>query len=138
MAGLPGRTGLPLLRGYQARTFLALARGIETRPGSTFTVLFPRQAGKNEVSATLAAFLLLAKRRARRLGAVVCAPTLHPQAAISQQRTLRAPRRRRPPAAGGGKSPRQRADDGVGRATAAFLSASPEATWPGTRPRSPR
>ncbi|MEZ4480711.1 MAG: hypothetical protein R3B97_06070 [Dehalococcoidia bacterium] len=126
MAANPASTGLPLLRDYQARTFLALARGIESRPGTTFTVLFPRQAGKNEVAATLVTFLLLTNA-ARGGSIVVCAPTLHPQAVISRERTLRAL------ANVGHLLPavaRLHVADQVvrvGKASATFLSASPEA-----------
>ena len=126
MTANPAPSGLPILRGYQARTFLALARGIESRRGATFTVLFPRQAGKNEVSATLVAFLLLANA-ARGGSVVVCAPTLHPQAAISQQRTLRALANvaHLLPAAVRPRVSEQTIR--LGNASATFLSASPEA-----------
>lgn len=74
------------LRGYQAKTAEALLRGMGREPGSTFTVMFPRQAGKNEVSAFVIAMLL---RKSANVGGsiVICAPTLHPQAAISLDRT---------------------------------------------------
>ena len=74
------------LRGYQAKTVNNLLRGMGREPGSTFTVMFPRQAGKNEVSAVVIALLL---RKSAKAGGsvVVCAPTLHPQAAISLDRT---------------------------------------------------
>ncbi|MEP6872436.1 MAG: hypothetical protein ABI939_11390 [Anaerolineaceae bacterium] len=74
------------LRGYQSETAYWLVRGMHREPGSTFTVMFPRQAGKNEVSASIIAMLL--KSAAKSGGSVVvCAPTLHPQAAISLERT---------------------------------------------------
>lgn len=76
----------PALRGYQAKTADALLRGMAREPGSTFTVMFPRQAGKNEVSAFVIAMLL--RKSAKSGGSVVvCAPTLHPQATISLERT---------------------------------------------------
>ncbi|MEO6397393.1 MAG: hypothetical protein ABIP13_02880, partial [Tepidiformaceae bacterium] len=76
----------PALRGYQAKTADALLRGMGREPGSTFTVMFPRQAGKNEVSAFVIAALL--RKSARSGGSLVaCAPTLHPQATISLERT---------------------------------------------------
>ncbi|MGD9933925.1 MAG: hypothetical protein AB7T37_09405 [Dehalococcoidia bacterium] len=126
MAADPAPTGLPLLRAYQARTFLALARGVESRPGATFTVLFPRQAGKNEVSATLVAFLLLANA-ARGGTVVVCAPTLHPQGAISHARTVRTLSNLRHllPAIARPRVAEQSIR--IGNASATFLSASPEA-----------
>jgi hypothetical protein len=121
---------LPLLRRYQSRTLLALLHGIAARPGATQTVLFPRQAGKNEVAASLVACLLLGN--ARRGGSVVvCAPTHSPQAEISQRRTLSALRTaaRLLPAAA---TPRvEGATLRVGRASASFLSASPEANVAG-------
>ena len=46
------------LRRYQARILLSLGWNIRDFPGETFTVMLPRQAGKNEVSAALVAGLL--------------------------------------------------------------------------------
>lgn len=74
------------LRDYQARVLLSLMDNIAHFPGETFTVMFPRQSGKNEVSAALVSALLLANA-SRGGSVVVCAPTLHPQATISFQRT---------------------------------------------------
>ncbi|OAI39280.1 hypothetical protein AYO38_07940 [bacterium SCGC AG-212-C10] len=117
---------LTALRDYQARTLLALFQGIARHPGATFTVMFPRQAGKNETSAMLCAALLLANAAAG--GAlVVCAPTYDPQGRISQERTQRAlsfAQRLLPEAA------RMRIEGNTlrcGRASAIFLSASPAA-----------
>ncbi|MGK2965319.1 MAG: hypothetical protein ACSLFM_06905, partial [Tepidiformaceae bacterium] len=115
----------PVLRPYQSRTVLALLRGVEAFPGETLTVMFPRQSGKNEVSAVVVGALLLL--HARTGGSViVCAPTLTPQARISFDRTRRyldslarhLPSVARPVVAGDGIL-------AVGRATATFLSASP-------------
>ena len=123
---MPPARGLPFLRAYQLRTFLGLAHGIAACPGETFTVLFPRQSGKNEVAAALVAMELLT--HARRGGSiVVCAPTLSPQAEISRQRTIAALRNvsRLLP-----QPDPVRVDGHVvtcGRATATFLSASPAA-----------
>jgi len=115
-----------VLRPYQARVFAALARGIARRRGETFTVLFPRQAGKNELASVLVAFLLRAHARAG--GSIVlCAPTMSPQAEISiarVRRTLGATD------ALAGEVARARLGGNsitVGRASATFLSASPEA-----------
>lgn len=110
----------PLLRPYQSRVFRALEHGIRTARGATFTVLFPRQAGKNEVSATLVAYLLF--EHGRRGGSiVVCAPTFAPQAAMSMDRTLDIARRR------GLECSIARNSIRHGRASAIFLGASPEA-----------
>lgn len=121
--------GLPLISGlrtYQTRVAMALLQGVLLRTAPTFTVMFPRQAGKNEVSAALVAGLLLTHARAGG-SVIVCAPTLTPQAAISLERTLR-----RGQAADRIAGPRARIVASgnrvsVGRASATFLSASPEA-----------
>jgi len=114
----------PLLRPYQSRTLLALIDGVENCPGETFTVLFPRQAGKNEVSAALVAYLLRANA-ARGGSVIVCAPTRTPQALISLERTLAALDQTAHlfplPAV------RSEATITCGAARAIFLSASPEA-----------
>jgi hypothetical protein len=115
---------LPALRSYQARVFRSLYGQLPASPGVQFTVMFPRQSGKNEVSAALVAALM--QHYARREGSIiVCAPTLYPQARISLERTrsgiIRYARRWRIPLA---------AEDNVlrsGGVTATFLSASPEA-----------
>lgn len=107
------------LRDYQRRVLVALARGLVLAPGATFTVMFPRQAGKNEVSAALVAWLL--QSHARRGGTVIiCAPTLYPQASISLERTAA-----RLESTGHGT--RRENTLQVGRARAIFLSASPQA-----------
>ncbi|MGE3074674.1 MAG: hypothetical protein AB7N24_00980 [Dehalococcoidia bacterium] len=116
------------LRTYQAEVLLALLGNIADFPGETFTVMFPRQAGKNEVSAALVSALLL-DNAARGGSIIVCAPTLHPQATISFQRTadrLRTiDRRLRIGFATEGNTIR------VGDASATFLSGSPEANVAG-------
>ena len=114
------------LRDYQVRVARSLILGVLYRTAPSFTVMFPRQAGKNEVSAAVVAGLL---RLHADVGGsiIVCAPTLTPQAAISLDRTTRAARlaaRLLPPGT-------PMLTDGnrltIGRATATFLSASPEA-----------
>ena len=77
------------LRLYQTEVLNGLLKGIHDSPGTTFTVMFPRQAGKNEVSAALVAALL---RNAAGTGGsiVLCAPTFSPQVRISLERTRRA------------------------------------------------
>ena len=115
------------LRGYQARVFGELRQGMGRAPGETFTVMFPRQAGKNELSAFLVAALLTEHSKTGGT-VVVCAPTLHPQAAISLDRTghLMAVTARLL-----GKLVTARGRNGnvlsLGAASAVFLSGSPEA-----------
>ena len=75
------------LRWYQVEVFGDILNGIDHAPGETETVMFPRQSGKNEVSAAIVSFLLIAN--ADRGGSiVVCAPTLYPQASLSLERTV--------------------------------------------------
>ena len=115
------------LRGYQVDLLKTLHQSIGRAPGETFTVMLPRQAGKNEISAFLVAALLT--KHAKKGGTVViCAPTLHPQAAISLDRTghlMTLVGRLL------GKAARGTGRDGnvlsVGAASAVFLSGSPEA-----------
>lgn len=104
---------------------MGLLTGIAANRGATFTVMFPRQAGKNEVAAVVVACLL--RSHARTGGTVVvCAPTLYPQAEISEQRLRRVlsfSERLFP-----GLATRVEANVvAVGRASAIFLSASPAA-----------
>ncbi|MGE0601786.1 MAG: hypothetical protein AB7J35_19805 [Dehalococcoidia bacterium] len=116
------------MRKYQARVLLSLLHNIAAFPGETFTVMFPRQAGKNEVSAALVSALLLANA-ASGGSIIVCAPTLHPQATISFQRTtgrLRIIDRR----IGIGLAVEGNTIR-VGAASATFLSGSPEANVAG-------
>jgi hypothetical protein len=114
-----------MLREYQARVYVGLCEGLATRPGATFTVLMPRQSGKNEIAAALVTRLVAG--RAHRGGTVVvCAPTMSPQAEISVARVLGRLRRSVRPFltvrfGTDGHSLR------VGRASAIFLSALPEA-----------
>lgn len=115
---------LPALRPYQFRVLRSLYGQLPASPGVQFTVMFPRQSGKNEVSAALVACLM--QHYAKREGTIiVCAPTLYPQGRISLERTrtglIRFARRWSIPLA---------AEDNVirsGGVTATFLSASPEA-----------
>jgi hypothetical protein len=77
---------LPALRSYQARVLRSLYGQLPASPGAQFTVMFPRQSGKNEVSAALVASLM--QHYAKREGTIiVCAPTLYPQGRISLERT---------------------------------------------------
>jgi hypothetical protein len=76
------------LREYQVEVARAIARSIAERRGDTITVLFPRQAGKNELSAQVEAWLLW---RYSRLGGqlVKAAPTFRPQIVNSMLRLER-------------------------------------------------
>src|SRR5829696_5406290 len=109
------------LRWYQVQVFGDILNGLDHAPGGTLTAMFPRQAGKNEVSAAIVSFLLIAN--ADRGGSiVVCAPTLYPQASLSLERTIS---RLRPMAKGLGLP--FRLDGNVihcGLASATFLSGS--------------
>jgi hypothetical protein len=79
----------PFLRDYQLRVFRGLARRLIAGEPGTYTVLFPRQAGKNELMAALIAWLL--SSNAERGGTIiVCAPTRSPQAQLSIDRVRRA------------------------------------------------
>jgi len=114
------------LRTYQANTVGALVRGMALYPGATFTVMFPRQSGKNEVAATLVAYLLRANANSGGT-IVVCAPTLQPQARISFDR-VRAALATRERMAGAADTLYLAGDTiHLGAASAIFLSASPEA-----------
>lgn len=77
--GAYSRQALPHpLRDYQLEVARAIVQSVVAGQGLTFTVLFPRQAGKNELSAQLEAFLLY--RYSRRGGSIVkAAPTFRPQ-----------------------------------------------------------
>ena len=76
----------PALRHYQQQVFNGLMRGIRHRRGAIFTVLMPRQAGKNQVSATLVTALLW--RFAEGGGSIIfAAPTFTPQGPVSFERT---------------------------------------------------
>lgn len=119
----PRRSSVPGLREYQMRTVHALVRGLAWHRGATFTVMFPRQAGKNQVSAVLIAYL--PRVHARQGGSIViCAPTFRPQARISLERLQRilASAEFLVP----GCKP-QLSGPTLGRASVTFLSASPAA-----------
>lgn len=83
--GAASRIHVPYLRDYQARTLWQLLAGVQTHRGATFTVMFPRQAGKNEVAAALVACLLWT-HAAQGGSIVVCVPAFRPQARISIER----------------------------------------------------
>jgi hypothetical protein len=113
------------LRDYQLATVQGLLRGILLTRATTFTVMFPRQSGKNEVSAELVAALL--RLRALDGGTIIlCAPTFSPQARISMERTFRALAAPHP-TDGASLLKREGTTLRLGNASAVFLSASPAA-----------
>src|SRR5438128_5048688 len=73
------------LRPYQLEPGRAIAAAIARREGGTFSVMMARQAGKNELSAQLEAWLLTLRGG---LGGslVKCAPTFRPQVVTSMER----------------------------------------------------
>ena len=74
-----------LLRPYQLEVFEHFYDRLRNDHAATYTVLMPRQAGKNQVSAAIVAALLHDHPRGGTV--IVCAPTLMPQALISLDRT---------------------------------------------------
>lgn len=73
------------LRPYQLEPARAIVESVLRRQGRTFSVMMARQAGKNELSAHVEAFLLSLFRRAG--GTLIkAAPTFRPQARISMRR----------------------------------------------------
>lgn len=115
------------LRDYQIAPAKAVAESVLARDGQQFAVMFSRQSGKDELLAQTVAYLLW---RNRILGGsiVLAAPTFHPQAALMRDRLFD---RLRQQASG----PRARLRQGYivqyGRASARFLSASPQANQRG-------
>lgn len=117
-----------VLRLYQGNVLWCLLRGIDEAPGETFTVMFPRQSGKNEISAWLVVNRLIGRHRDGG-SVVVVAPTLNPQAQISFERTLR---HLRPWASlNGVRFGVEGNTIRCGAATATFLSGSPDANVAG-------
>ena len=121
----PGCTPPPVSARLPLKTLVPLAEAVQQFRARTFTVMYPRQAGKNEVSAVFVAMLLIS--HANRGGTIVlCAPTLTPQGRISMERTIHALRAMQRAA----KSVRVLVDESAGvlqagEARAVFLSASP-------------
>ena len=117
------------VREYQFDVLTGLFRQVtKTARGETLTVMFPRQAGKNEVSAMLVA-MLLTRHHEPGGSVIVCAPSLHPQAQLSFERTVRLVRAQvrmnLPPPRLEGNTIR------CGAASATFLSGMPEANVAG-------
>ncbi len=81
----PRATSLPTLRPYQVEPARAIVQSVRQGLGLAFTVVMARQGGKNELSAQLELFLLLANGH-RDSEAIKCAPTFDPQAKISIRR----------------------------------------------------
>jgi hypothetical protein len=112
------------LRPYQLEPGEAIARAVLAGQGGSFTVQMSRQAGKNELSAQLEAYLLTLHRG--RGGSIVkCAPTFRPQILTSRLRledTLAYPLSEVTPV-----EPEQGYVLRLGRARAFFLSAQPDA-----------
>ena len=73
------------LRPYQVEVARAVLDSVFNRRGLTISVEMARQGGKNELSAQLEAFLLVANML-RSVDAVKCAPTFEPQCRISMRR----------------------------------------------------
>ncbi len=124
------RLRAPALRGYQSRIALGLLHASTRERGATLTVMMPRQSGKNEIAAVLAACLLRA--HARTGGTlIVCAPTRDPQARISAERILAAVAATDALVPAAGQSNARGDAIAVGRARALLLSASPQANVAG-------
>ena len=71
---------------YQREIAEAIVDSIDGRHGRIFTVMVARQAGKNQLSATLEAYLLATRSQ----GTIVkAAPTFHPQIRTSHERLTR-------------------------------------------------
>lgn len=77
----------PNLYPYQARPAVEIVKSVERKSGHTFTLMFSRQAGKNETSAFIEGTLLRLHRWAPHTG-IKAAPTLKPQAQISRDRLV--------------------------------------------------
>lgn len=126
----PSRPRAPALRRYQTRVLRGLLAAWRPGRGPVLTVMMPRQSGKNEIAAALAACLLRA--HARTGGSlVVCAPTLDPQGRIGAERirAALAVTDALVPAAGRSRARGESVE--VGRARAVVLSANPQASVAG-------
>ncbi len=115
------------LRSYQRPVLVDIHRGMVRDLGGTYTVMFPRQAGKNEIAGLLVAGLLVAHSRAGGT-IVVSAPTFAPQALISLQRAMDIFGRMANVA---GQFRTERNSIRYGRARATYLGANPEANVAG-------
>ncbi len=111
----------PRLRPYQVEVLRAVLASVHGGRWLSFSVMMSRQAGKNELSAQLEAYLLI-RHHAQDVESVKCAPTFRPQAQISLRRLWA-----RLQAAGLGRLARLEGGNRVrlGRARQLFLSAEP-------------
>ena len=89
MDGQPA-SRVPFLRDYQVRTLRALLRGVAELRGATFTVMFPRQSGKNETQSQIEAYLLNLFQRIPGAQMVKAQPSFKPQALNALMRLERA------------------------------------------------
>jgi hypothetical protein len=115
------------LRPYQVQPARAVLESVMARDGQQLALMFSRQSGKDELLAQTVAYLLV--RYQRKGGSIVlAAPTFHPQAALMRDRLYDRLRQR-----GAGSQPRLKQGYIVqyGRASARFLSASPQANQRG-------
>ena len=115
------------LRSYQRPVLIGIHRGMIEERGGTYTVMFPRQSGKNEIAGMLVAGLLVAHADVGG-SVVVAAPTFAPQALISHKRAMDIFRRFINVA---GEFRTERNNIRYGRATATYLGANPEANVAG-------
>lgn len=74
------------LRGYQLEAAKAIVDSVINRRGLTFAVVMSRQAGKNELSAQLEAYLMNVFQRVRGATIVKASPTYKPQTINSKMR----------------------------------------------------
>jgi hypothetical protein len=74
------------LRGYQLGPARAVVESVLAKRGETFAIVMSRQAGKNELSAQLEAYLMNLFQQVRGASLVKAAPTYKPQTIISQMR----------------------------------------------------
>jgi hypothetical protein len=118
------RAGEVMLRSYQAQVGETICRAVLERSGGTFCVMFPRQAGKNELQAWIISYLLWQHRE---IGGdiVAISPTWQPQAQTAMRRLERAlrahPRTQQVWEKEGGYIYR------IGQARVSFFSGQPEA-----------
>lgn len=76
------------LRSYQLAPAKAIVQSILERRGDTFAVVMSRQAGKNELSAQLEAYLMNLFQQVRGASIVKASPTYKPQTVNSKMRLL--------------------------------------------------
>jgi hypothetical protein len=74
------------LRAYQLAPAKAIVESVLEKRGDTFAVVMSRQAGKNELSAQLEAYLMNLFQQTRGASIVKAAPTYKPQTVNSQMR----------------------------------------------------